>query len=279
MSSSTGADKTENPPDSTKIAGCIAMFHYKIKLTKKPGTQSLENSEIVDMIDDYLSPLDNNGQFVSGYNLYSDGTFFYVTLVLPEEDSMSNAYGNHYVKTHTERLRTFFDIELIREGVDLEHHRSCACEKPSWFLLYPESGHYSPLICGDCRGSVPLYKVPYPSSDTEHTEILNWRNAYCNMRNLWVHSLWDRFTSAQMRKHNSKLNLEGRDICAELEKKLSVPVYYFLHYQIEAWVGAGKTPKVCPQCGNDWAVNPEFYKCETCRLITTNPDWVKRDDN
>lgn len=40
-----------------------------------------------------------------------------------------------------------------------------------------------------------------------------------------------------------------------------------------------KPPETCPQCGDEWIKDPEFFKCEKCKLITTNPDWVEETEN
>ena len=59
---------------------------------------------------------------------------------------------------------------------------------------------------------------------------------------------------------DSKLNLEGRNICKDLEELLRQPVYYFIYYidwdldeESEPLIGLPiKTPDICPQCGKRW---------------------------
>lgn len=255
------------------------MYNYKIKFIKKPKTGQITDEKAAELIESYFNPLLNNGQVLCGYDLYKDSYgFLYANVILPEEDSLSGVYDNGYVKEYRKKLNEFFDTELIREGINLEYHEPCDCKKPSWYFLYIDTpwNNETPLICGDCSGYVPLYKVPYISDEKEHFSLLSWRIAYQSMERLWIHSLWDRFTYGQVFKYDSKLNIEGRKLSRNYEKVLSTPVYYYIDYNVRAWIAPKKPPETCPECCGEWIKDPEFFKCEKCRLITTNPDW--KDD-
>ena len=252
------------------------MYNYKIKFTKKPGADEIGDEAVLEMIENYQSTLSNNGQIIGGYDVFSDNGSIFFAVVLPEDDALSDAYCNDYVKKYRKKLDEFFDSELIRVGDNLEYYEPCACEKPSWYYLWSSAHDESPLFCGECRRSVPLYKIPYREDEKEHYSITSWQNAYGNMSGLWIHSLWDRFTGGQIFKHDSKLNVEGRELCADYEKKLCVPVYYYMDYHSGAWIGARKVPAVCPQCGGAWLDDSEFVRCEKCRLLADSPEWIKK---
>lgn len=63
------------------------MYNYKIKFTKKTGIEDITDEKAFELIDDYFGTLDNNGQVVGGFDLFSDdGGNIFLTVVLPEND-------------------------------------------------------------------------------------------------------------------------------------------------------------------------------------------------
>ncbi|MCL2821676.1 MAG: Zn-ribbon-containing protein [Firmicutes bacterium] len=263
------------------------MYNYKIKFTKKPKGKEITDNEIFDMIDDYFNTLNNNGQVISGFEMFAvDDNNIFLSTVFPRENSLSDNNNNDYVKERLQKLQDFFDIEFILEGGNFEYNISCVCKKPSWYFLYNiDNDGESPLICGDCRKPIPLYEVPYILKEKEHRPILNWQAAHNAIITLWFHGLWDRFTYGETARFNSKLNREGRKICKAFEKVLGVPVYYFIYYFCEKddeeypMIPKGlpnKIPTVCPQCNGEWIDDNEFCKCAKCRLITDSPQWKKK---
>ncbi len=259
------------------------MFNYKIKFTRKKEAAEITNEKACELIDDYYNTLSNNGQAICGFEIYSDKDSIIFAIVLPMEDSLSDNYSSTYVKERYNKLKDIFDIEIIREGINIEYHTSCECIKPSWYFLYNEGNlGESPLVCGDCHKPVPLYKIPYISKEKDHYPVLSWWRAKNAMDSLWYHGLWDRFTYGENVLPKSKLNREGRKLCKELEKSLKVPVYYFIYYFCEEDDDEDmitpkglphQIPKVCPLCGGEWIDDSEFCKCEKCRLITDSPAW------
>lgn len=261
------------------------MFNYKLKFMKKKDVPKMTDEEFYEFIDDCFSVLSNNGQVIGGFEVYTNEDSMCASTVLPMEDSLSEAYNSVYVKERFKKLQEIFDIEIIQEGINIEYHSSCMCEKPSWYFLYNEGNlGESPLVCGECQQPVPLYRVPYIRNENDHYLIKQWQKAKTAMDSLYFYGLWDRFTYGENVLPKSKLNREGRKICKDLEKVLKMPVYHFIYYVCEPCdeenmiVPKGlphEIPKVCPQCGGNWIEDSDFCRCKKCRLITDSPHWKK----
>jgi predicted nucleic acid-binding Zn ribbon protein len=124
-------------------------------------------------------------------------------------------------------------------------------------LCSPWSNGESPVICGDCRHSVPLYTLPYILGETEYNSALGWKQKREDITDLYVLGLSDRFTSRQMSNPDSQLSQEGRHICTEYEKVVRVPFYYYLVSRSAS----------CPVCGGKWKSVDVYGMCDECRLI------------
>lgn len=259
------------------------MYNFKIKFTKKKADRKCSDNEIYKLIDAYYNALANNGQVISGYELFTDGyDAIYLTTVLPREDSLSKGNNNDYVDSCLNKLQGVFEMETIKEGDNFEYCPSCTCESPSCYFFDACNDGESPIVCGDCHRPVPLYEIPYIFGEKEHATILWWQQANIAMDTLWCYGLWDRFTYSQKTLPNSKLNRAGRKIVKELERVLGVPVYFYMNYFDEPHDGEivpkglpNEIPRSCPQCGGEWIEDSEFYKCEKCKLIT---DKRQRDE-
>lgn len=264
------------------------MYNYLIKLTEKDNIRDISANETYALITDYYNTLSNNGQVISGYEIYADDYSIYLAVVSPMEDSLSEKYSNNYVKEWFRKIQEVFDVEFVCEGENMEYSSSCQCCKPSWYLIYDrENEGESPLVCGDCMNPVPLYLVPYLFNDKEHLTILSWFNAKEAMDTLWIYGLWDKFTYREKVYHNSKLNREGRKISKELERVLKAPVYYYIRYICEPYdmdsscipeCFTREFPEVCPICKSEWTTESKFNKCKKCRLITDSLQ-SKKDQN
>ena len=79
----------------------------------------------------------------------------YVTV--PEENALDIGYMNKYSLLDLEHIS--FDIEIIGTNTDMEE--CCKCTHiTSYFLKTNYADYESPLKCGECGRSVPLYKIP-----------------------------------------------------------------------------------------------------------------------
>ncbi|MCL2672036.1 MAG: Zn-ribbon-containing protein [Clostridiales bacterium] len=241
------------------------------KITVTPKNPIASTDDALDLLWDYLRSLYNNGQILKNYELVKVDIGFVAFITLPEDDALDEKYNSIYVSQYLAQMKAVFRMTLKIIGENLNAEKSCACEKSSWYMLYTDFTQTdSPVVCGDCGESVPLYRLPHLFNEDEHHGILGWKETYSEIDSLWMYCLSDRFTYRQLHNPDSALSKIGRDICRELEKATDTPTYYYL-YHYDSLSGTRKTPAECPICGADWKLNGEKtfidYKCEPCRLV------------
>ena len=235
------------------------------KITLSP-INSIENEEdILDLLWNYFSCLYKNGQILKNYEMIKMDNSFIVFVTLPEDNALDEKYNNIYISKYLLQVKKLFTVSIDTIGKNLNCDKGCACKKSSWYMLYTDwTAIDSPLVCGDCGQSVPLYKIPHLFNEDEHHGILGWKEAYSEIDGLWLYCLSDRFTYRQLNKFDSQLSKIGRNICRELEKATGVPAYYYVFQY-------NKSKLLCPVCGADWKYRGEKtfidYKCDQCRLV------------
>ena len=245
---------------------------YKIRFT--PKVENFEDHEDhIEIISSYIGALISNGQIIqetaSDVFFIKDEIFCLVTLI---ENSAANKENNNvHVNTYLEKITSFFDVsyEKIAQNANFKGH-VCNCRR-SWFILLNEFQYKeSPVICGDCEGAVPLYRLPKILDSEEHYDTVNWFSNYKDIKNLWMSSLFDRFTYKQLNDPKSQLAKSGREICNAYEKTTEKPFYYKLFYT-DVMPHKKPVPQNCPLCGEIWEVkSPNFivdFKCDSCRLV------------
>ena len=141
--------------------------------------------------------------------------------------------------------------------------------------LIMESSHYildddvsefsSPILCGDCNRSVPLYRFPKTSHD-EYFDVLSWQEVYRACWMQYLQGIGERHGYRMMHSYKSDLAIEGHRICTYLETQTGKPFYYFLfkYYSYNR--------KTCSCCGEPWVNLDQKYKygyvCHKCRLVS-----------
>lgn len=239
------------------------MQVFRITCTPKPDVALDEDA--LALIWAYLGCLYTNGQILWDYEVVQADAAWQALVTLPEDDALDEQYRSGYVQSDHQKVAERFELSMEPVGRNMNQGSACGCEDPSWYMLYTDHTlTESPVVCGDCGKTVPLYKLPYILGEAEHFSVLSWQRAYRSVDALFMHGLSDRFTLRQMRHPQSRLSLEGRDICRAFEQAVGKPFYYYLfHYE--------RTRKVCPVCAADWWVEEEKtfvdYRCEDCRLV------------
>jgi len=235
------------------------------KITLSPINPIENENDVIDLFQHYFAFLYRNGQIFKNYEIIKTDNGFVAFVTLPEDNALDENFNNIYVSKYLAQVKELFEISIEIIGENLNYNKSCACKKSSWYMLYTNSiATDSPVVCGDCNKMIPLYKLPHLFNENEHDSILNWKETYRAIDELWIDSLSDRFTYRQLNNLDSQLSKIGLNICNELEKATNTPTYYYLFQD-------KKSKEKCPVCGADWKLNGEKtfidYKCEKCRLI------------
>ena len=243
-----------------------------IKINFTPITSVCEE-DASDLMWSYLSCLYKNGQILRDYLVVKNVDCYIAIVTIPDDDALDDSYNNIYVCKYLAEIKSNFEISTEIIGENLNTDQSCKCtEKPEWYMLYTDwTDEESPVVCGKCGKSVPLYKMPYirvegtnGRFEDEHFSTISWQNMYRAVDKLWMACLSDRFTFRQMHRFDSSLSETGRYICKEFEELTNIPFYYYLFQN-------RKTSPTCPSCGGDWKLSGEEtfidYKCDKCRLV------------
>lgn len=243
------------------------------RITFSPKAPINDEETITALFWDYLGCLYKNGQILKDYLLIKNNENYTAFATIPEDDSLDERHNNVYVSKYLDEIKKYFEISAEIIGENLNTDKSCNCaEKPEWYMLYTDwTDEESPVVCGRCGKSVPLYKLPFirvegtnGHFEDEHYSTLSWKDEYRAIDKLWMACLSDRFTLRQMHSVDSALSKAGRYICKEFEEIIGVPFYYYLFHH-------RRTPATCPSCGKDWKLIGEKtfidYKCDKCKLV------------
>lgn len=190
--------------------------------------------------------------------------------MLPEKNSLSKKFHNHYVKD----LFEYFGLENIQIEIVGKKTGNVTSNLTgqSFLILFT---HYlaleTPIHSGDNFNIVPLYYLPITKES--YYDILTWERNYkaCDM--LWLQSVvGEKWANKQMADINSDLSKEGIEICQNLYQKTQIPVYYYLHKYYATSLKAELNRK-CPKCGGEWLsetpVHSIFhFKCDKCHLLS-----------
>lgn len=245
---------------------------YLFTITTYPdGKQVEDNYEKFEEEQNWLfGTLIKNGQILSNdcNTIFIEDEYITYTLA-PEEDSISLKYANKYVNDNYNKLlklsRRKPKIKLL--GKSKDYMPACSCDSPSWYMLYSDySVDDSPVVCGDCGRTVPLYKLPKILGEDEYYSVRSWQIAYKACDELFMAGIGERFAYQRISKPTNDLAKLGIEICEAFEKAIGKPFYYFLFKYYSPY------KPTCPVCGQLWKLgsgNKSFidYRCDKCRLV------------
>ena len=148
----------------------------------------------------------------------------------------------------------------------------CKCKKNKSYVLFTTYLTLeSPIRCGECFGTIPLYRIPYVSGE-EHYDIIGWQSNYqsCDMLQMNC-SVGEKFGLNQMGKLDSALTKEGLEICRTIKEKTKINTYYYLYRYTERKPNSKENRK-CPSCNKTWRLKERLhlfdYKCDRCLLLS-----------
>jgi len=243
------------------------MNYYKINFLFK--NKDADTEEINGTLYWYLGCLYKNGNALRDYKLVKKEDRYEAYITIFEHYPPLKDESNKYIEQYEVELRNIFDITWEFLGELDGYNEVCTCEQPGSYLMYTTQYDEEYLIlCGDCGGMVPLYRLPYLDNRAEeYLDLLGWKECYRSMDKIWLHApneTMERSAVYQLHNPKSPLSVLGRDFCKQIEEKTGTPTYYYLFNNI-------KRHKVCPQCHKPWREEEDgvadFY-CDDCRLAT-----------
>ena len=251
------------------------MYIQEISLEIKPDIdyeELLDKFEILMKV--YRGSGQTQGKIESEFVTDTQITCYPYTL---ESDSLDKKYNNHYVKFWSKCVEEIADAKLSFKLVGKSHkdyNGACKCNKSDFYILQTSyTTISSPVICGNCNYSVPLYKLPI-YYDYGYMPILKWESNYqsCDTLNMncEVGEMW---AMKQMWRLDSALSQQGIEICKKLTELTNIPTYYYL-FNYRRISKKKDLARKCPSCKGNWLLkeklHEEFdFKCDKCRLISS----------
>ena len=234
------------------------------------------NEEALDKVQTYLAALLHNGQIVGDHTPMAKISGGYLVIAsLPEADALGDRFSDKWVR---KRLRELAAVGIDRPkvthlGTDPESRAPCKCRKRPFLIMFTTFLHAeSPLRCGACFGPIALYKLPATNEAGNHQDMLKWQHTYQAMDWLFIGTgPGERFAHDQLSRFDSPLSKDGRELARTLEKKIRVPVYYYLSKHFARSDEAERKRK-CPSCGKSWLRGETLhgifdFQCRRCRLL------------
>ena len=193
-----------------------------------------------------------------------------------EIDSLHRKFNNAYVNQQMDALERLCLSKLTFETLGKtrsDYQSACTCAQPDFYILFT---HFitiaSPLTCGSCFKTVPLYRLP-PYNGHDYYDVFSWETHYQACDTLQMGCVvGERWATNQMQQITSTLSKQGLAICQHIEELTGIPTFYFL-YNRSRFKG-DERQKPCPSCQQQWFLASPlngFYdlKCDTCQIIST----------
>ncbi len=250
------------------------MYIQEISIEIK---KKVDKELIVDEFEALMAYYRSNGQIQGKIQsqYFSDNKITCLPFTI-EIDALSNKYNNYYVNIQSEKVESLCNSKLCFKNVGKyyeSYNGGCKCKKRDFFILMTNYiSINSPIICGNCNKSVPLYKIPV-IYDYGYMPILSWETNYISCDCLQMNcEVGERWGLNQMQDINSQLTKQGIVICDKIKEVTSIPTYYYLHNYKK--YKRDQFKRTCPSCNNKWDLKKQLhnfydFKCDKCRLIST----------
>jgi predicted nucleic acid-binding Zn ribbon protein len=115
--------------------------------------------------------------------------------------------------------------------------------------------------------------LPATTKADNYEDVLGWQHTYQSMDRLFIGSgPGERFAGDQLSRLDSALSTAGRHVARTLEKKVGVPVYYYL-LKHSGRSERSERKRTCPSCGKTWLRQEPMHRifdlqCRRCRLLS-----------
>lgn len=250
------------------------MYIQEISIDIKTNTNK---DEIIDEFGLLMSFYRGNGQTQGGIeSQYIENDKIVCLPFTLEENSLDKKLNNFYVNNQSKKLEELCNSKLIFRTVGksyASYKGACKCKKSDFYILITNYLTIeSPLTCGNCNKSLPLYKLPV-YYDYGYMPILSWQTNYISCDSLQMNcEVGERWALNQMQKINSQLSKQGIEICRKIEELTSIPTFYYLFDYKK--IRKNQSPKPCPSCEKDWNLVKQLhdfydFKCDECKIMST----------
>lgn len=236
---------------------------------------NVDKTEIEDDLSLLTSFYRSNGQIQGDlFPDYFNQNMLICIVYTHEKNSLNKINNNFYVNKQINKIENKYNIKLKYQTLGISgdyENSSCNCNKSKFYILFTNYlSIESPITCGTCLKSVPLYKLPV-FYDYGYQPILSWNTNYKACDKLQMNcEVGERFGLNQMQNHDSQLSKQGFEICKGIEELTKIPTYYYLHNYRK--VKKGQLFLNCPKCNKEWSSqeNNKFYdfKCDNCRIVS-----------
>ena len=245
-------------------------------LFRARSSRDAENA--VDKVQTYLAALYYNGQIVGDHIPLAKARGGYLAIIsLPEAGALAERFGNKWVRRAVRELATagVHRPRVTHLGAHPEIRPACKCRKRPFLILFTTFLHFGPPVrCGVCFGPIALYRLRATNEAGNYQHVLRWQSTYQAMDRLFIGSgPGERFAHDQLARHDSALSKDGRELARAIEKKVRLPVYYYL----SKYFGRSdlmERRRRCPSCGKAW-LRPQprhrifDFDCRRCRLLSS----------
>ena len=229
-----------------------------------------------DIFSGYLGALRMNGQILGReFPAIKRDNSLISYVFIPDSNSLTGWFSNKYVRDSLDKCaKNHIHPSSRIVGKEFESAPPCTCVSRDSYILYT---HYiameTPLRCGDCFGTVPLYTVPKTYHD-EYYDIICWESDYQACDTLQMHCrTGERFGLKQMEDFNSSLTKNGLEICGRISQLTGKKTYYSLYRYRNNPSMRKELARKCPSCGGEWLLEERLFnlfdfKCEKCSLLS-----------
>lgn len=250
------------------------MYIQEISLNIK---SKINKNNLIDEISLLLEFYRGNGQTQGRIeSQYIDENTIVCLPFTLEENSLNKTNNNKYVNNQIDKIEKLSDSKISIKTVGksyADYKNPCSCKKPEFYILITNYVSIdSPLTCGSCNKTIPLYRLPI-YYDFGYMPILSWETNYQSCDSLQMNSeVGERWALNQMQEIKSQLSRQGLEICTKIENLTSVPTFYYLH-NYKKFKG-DQLSRPCPNCNGKWDLKTSLhnfydFKCDNCRIVST----------
>lgn len=248
------------------------MFNAEVRFVSRER-KAIE--KLIEAVWLYVHALHRSGQIANDYSVSRMGSRVRLLCILPERCSLEFRFHDKRSRAELRSVKELTKGRLTKSitGEADETPPACSCRSRSSLHLFTHMfDDSSPLACGECGRPVPFYRLPALGIRTREL-LLSWQSDYQACDRLFISSgFGETWAYRQMSRLDSGLSKGGRELCAQVEAKLYIPVFYYLH---KYWgrSSAMECKRLCPGCSKSWLLpaSQEFFafRCEPCRLVSS----------